>query len=343
MSVTEFTPEEQAVLDEGRLWPRFLLFPVGVVAGYWALVTAWPTPHWMFQAFWVVFVAYSLFCSGACFHETVHQTINGSRTFNIWLGRAVGTFLTVPYSVYRESHIRHHAYLNQPADWELWPYSDPNASLTFRRIFVWFDLLAGIVVTPYIYGRIFFHRNSPITSPSLRLTIRREYRAILVFWGAVGLFIAWLVARGVSFDFRAVWLLPLWLSGVLQSGRKLTEHLGMASYDPLLGTRTVIGPGRLTRWSTYFNFDIFVHGPHHRHPREAHHRLTRRMAEYVDANPETAYPVYSTYWRATWSMLPALFRNPGVGMNAGAPPPPKWKAADVQTFVADVSKEILVP
>ena len=44
---------------------------------------------------------------------------------SIWTGRLLGTMMFTPYTAYREVHIRHHAYLNTPRDWELWPYSDP--------------------------------------------------------------------------------------------------------------------------------------------------------------------------------------------------------------------------
>ena len=67
-------------------------------------------------------------------------------------GRVIGTMIGVPYSIYRESHIRHHAYLNKPYDWELWPYSDPKASLWFRRVFVWFDLFLGMLGAMATYG-----------------------------------------------------------------------------------------------------------------------------------------------------------------------------------------------
>ena len=46
------------------------------------------------------------------------------------------------------------------------------------------------------------------------------------------------------------------IAGVLQTMRKLTEHLGMASYDPPLGTRAVIGQNWLTRLGSFMNFDI---------------------------------------------------------------------------------------
>ena len=57
----------------------------------------------------------------------------------------------------------------------------------------------------------------------------------------------------------------------------------MAVFDPLLGTRTVVGTGVLTRASSFLNF--------------------------------------WSYAAAVWAMLPHLFRDPGCGVNAGAAPP----------------------
>jgi hypothetical protein len=101
----------------------------------------------------------------------------------------------------------------------------------------------------------------------------------------------------------------------------------------------VLGDGWLTRFLTYVNFDIFVHGPHHRHPRVAHNELRSKMIQYFKQNPDLRYPVYKSYWRATYAMLPNLFRTPGCGMNVGAAAPEKQ--ADVSDFVADVSAQVL--
>jgi fatty acid desaturase len=152
-------------------------------------------------------------------------------------------------------------------------------------------------------------------------------------WGTIAYYGAWI-------GYLKVWVIPTIISGIIQTGRKLTEHLGMASYDPLLGTRTVMGTSWSTKLGAYLNFDIFLHGPHHRHPRMAHNKLAKKMRAYVTSDPGTDYPIYSKYWSATWAMLPILFKNPGVGMNIGAAPPEKVKDGDVQNFVGDVSEEV---
>lgn len=299
--------------------PHILVFPA-VACGMWMIYHPWPTGGPLATAFWIGVTGYALLSLSSCFHETSHQTFSRWPWLSIWLGRLIGTVLVVPYTVYRESHVRHHAYLNTPADWELWPYSDPKASLTYRRVFVWLDLFLGALTTPYIYGRIFFHKDSPLTSKKIRRTIWMEYGLIAAAWTAFLLTLDYFHVLRSSY---AQWVLAMLVMTFLQTGRKLTEHLGMKSYDPILGTRTVVGSNWITRWTTYLQFDIFIHGPHHRHPRLAHGLLEEKMEQYIDSHRDVDVPVFSSYWQATADMLPSMWHTPGVGMNAGAPLPEK--------------------
>ena len=317
--------------------PRFVFAPFGIIAIV-ALIMEWPNGTWPVQLAWIGVASYVNFCWTSCFHEAAHQTLCGSRRFSICVGRAVGTLILVPYNTYRESHIRHHAYLNKPTDWELWPYSDPTSPLWFRRMFCWLEVPFGAFTSPIAYGRLYFHKNSPLTNSKMRRTIGREYLAILLVWGSAFGLVAYTSSWRI---FLMVWVIPHLITGVYQTFRKFTEHLGMQSYDPLLGTRTVIGTNWVTRLLTYLNFDIFVHGPHHRHPRYRHEQLCDKMDEYQNENPETSYPVFTTYWRAILHTLPAVLANPGVGMNAGAPAPADEKPHGIEEFSTDVTAEIL--
>ena len=309
----------------------------GGVIGIVALGLQWPEPTLAWQVFWTVFTAYCMFCWTSCFHETVHQTLTPNRQTSIWLGRLLGTAIFVPYSVYRESHIRHHAYLNKPTDWELWPYSDPKSGLWFRRVFVWFDLVFGVFSAMLTYGRIVWHPDSPIRDKALRRTIYREYAFVVFFWGA--LFTTFTLTDSWMGYVRA-WLIPSAVAGIFQSIRKLTEHLGMASYDPMVGTRTVVGSNWFTRMCTYLNFDIFVHGPHHRHPLVPHRTLKQKMKEYVERQPELQYPMFRTYGGAILDTIPFMFRNPGVGINICGVAPEREKK-QTENFVSDVVEEVL--
>ena len=336
MSHTEFTSEELHALDEASSWPRFLLFPGLAVSGYVCFVCRLGGDSLAVQTAWILFVGYCCFCVGGVLHETVHQTLGSRRWANLWGGRLVGTLLFIPYSVYRETHIRHHAYMNTPEDWELWPYACPHASLGFRRAFAWFDIFGAALSAPIIYGRIYFSRNSPL-SRQARATITREYVALAAFWGVAAMIVMGLaMLNGVQLRrFDPVWLLPLPVAGAFNTLRKFTEHLGMASYDPILGTRTVIGSNWITRWCSYFNFELFVHGPHHRFPRAPHNQLSARLNEYQRQRPDIVVPLFSTYFAALFDMLPCLLRNPGIGVNVGGEVRYRHKRG-VENFASEV-------
>jgi fatty acid desaturase len=336
MSTTAFTLDEQKAIEEKGFVLRMACLPAAAI-GLYFLAWPWPADTWPVNVLWTIVTAYFLFCWTSCFHETAHQSLTRWRWLDIAIGRFLGTVMFVPYTVYREAHVRHHAYVNRPNDWELWPYSNPNCSRTFRRAFVFLDIVLGFLVSPFIYSRIFFHPDSPLKSPAIRRTIRFEYFGIILFWGYV---FGKLTYTGTWQTYVHVWLAPHMIAGVMQTMRKLTEHLGMASYDPMLGTRTVIGTNWITRFGSFMNFDIFVHGPHHRHPRLAQNQLKDKMDEYLSNHPGTNYPVYSSYVRATTAMLPYLFMNPGIGMNVGAAPPGQARVVEITNFPADVVREV---
>jgi len=286
-------------------WRLLALLPLSIAL----IVLCWRgMPIWLEVAA-VAWTAYFFLCVASLFHEFTHR--HDHLRCRIW-ARAIGSLILIPATAYRETHVRHHAYLNRPLDWELWPYSDPRCSRLFRRAFAWIDLLAGYVTAPFIYGRIYWHPRSPLSAASRR-AIAWEYVAVAAFWSAALTMIA---VFGEWNGFLRAWVLPWWLAGMLQTGRKFTEHLGLSSFDPLQGTRTVFGTGPLTRICSYLNSDIFIHGPHHRTPRVTADELHAFAAE-LQRRDGPALPFYSTYAAATWDMLPHLLANPGVGENAG--------------------------
>jgi fatty acid desaturase len=282
----------------------FLLFPsiTGITVCWYG---TWP---WL-EAVIVAWTSYFFLCGTSMFHEFTHRHTHPR--CRGW-ARVIGTLILIPATAYRESHVRHHAYLNKPVDWELWPYSDPQRSRLFRIVFAWIDLFAGFLTSPLIYGRIYWHRHSPLP-PKSRTAIAWEYLGILVFWGAA---LAIIGSCSQWTGFLRAWVLPWGLAGILQTGRKFTEHLGMSSYDPLRGTRTVYGGGLLTRVCSYLNADIFIHGPHHRSPKvtaDELHAFARSLQQQTGEDP---LPFFTSYAAATRNMLPHLLLNPGVGENA---------------------------
>jgi fatty acid desaturase len=317
-NATDHTPTQ----NSHRVAPRFLLFPIGAAAGQLMLMLWGPELSWSGQLLAIAAVSYFWFNVAGSFHEVAHHTLFRSVRANVWLGRAIGTFVLIPYTAYKETHRLHHAYLNTPDDTELWPYCDPTWSRRSRQIFAWIDIAFALITTPIIYGRVAWMSNSRLR-PDVRRTIRREYAGILAVWTAVLGLIVWRLAAGTLHPamFHPLWLSPLVISYGLNTLRKFTEHLGLASFDPVLGTRTVIGPSLVTRISSYFNFDIYIHGPHHRYPKAQHYELPQKLRELQAARPE-GMPVFPTYRAAMLDMFPSLLQNPAVGHNVTSAEPP---------------------
>lgn len=90
-----------------RILLRMLAFPFIAVIGQ--AVWMWffdPTDVWA-SAVWIPVLAYCWFCIGGLSHEVVHENLPiGNRTGHI-AARVIGVLLWIPYSVYREVHMRH--------------------------------------------------------------------------------------------------------------------------------------------------------------------------------------------------------------------------------------------
>ncbi|MDA7504164.1 fatty acid desaturase [bacterium] len=299
---------------EKILWPRFILFPVLAIAAYPFFIMGIGGETWYVQTGWVLFLTYCWFCVGGAFHETVHETLFKNGAINRWYGRVLGWMVGIPYTVYRESHRRHHAYLNTPDDYELWPYSDPSTSLWFRRSFLWIDLLFGVVTAPHIYGRIFLN-NDPRLSKKVRRTILLEYLALLVYWALALSVIFYFLKKpdGTYHKFQWIWILPLVLSPMVNTARKFVEHLGMQSTNPVLGTRTVVSNNWIESWLGYFNFDIAIHGPHHRYPKARHYELEAKLVDCIEKHPEEQVPVFSSYLTAFIDSAKCFWNAPQTG------------------------------
>lgn len=295
-------------------WPRFLLFPLIAVIGYAGLVWEVEQHSLWIAAGWVAILSYCWFCLAGSFHEAAHGSLFRNHFINEAYGQTVGVLILIPFSTFRATHRMHHAYMNTPKDYELWPYSNPNASLGFRRAFVWLDLFFGVFTAPFIYGRISFTKTARLT-PAEKKWIPREYAFMALFWTSVIIAVGLLIHYGyyqpeLSHTFL---LLPLIISPMINTLRKFTEHVGMESTDPVQGTRTVCGKHWLTTACSYFLFDISVHGPHHRYPKVRGGNLKSKLKEMQQKDPARDIPVFSSYYQALMHTLPLLWTNPAVG------------------------------
>ncbi|MFV0445245.1 MAG: fatty acid desaturase family protein [Planctomycetaceae bacterium] len=299
----------------GRFWLRFLLFPVGSFAGGAILASGLLAGLPAMQACCAFIVGCCGFCVAGSFHEAVHQTLFASPRANVLYGRAVGILVLIPYTAFRETHRTHHAYLNSRQDFELWPYSDPTTSRAFRRGFMLSEFLLGWLASPLIFSRILW-ANPRGLDRETRTILIREYLVMAAFWIIVVSGGIWLVQtqRLSGRLILMAYLIPSMIAPAINSLRKFIEHLGLESEDPMHGTRSVLGPGRLTRLASYFNFDLAIHGPHHRYPRASHEQLPELLRQLERrGNSEQSPPVFSSFSRALLDLLPTLWQAPGVG------------------------------
>ena len=301
-----------------KTFSRFLAFPILACAGQWWWMAHYSPTNLMASAIWIPLLTFSWFCIGGVSHELVHGNLKLNRSLEIGIARVIGTVLGIPFTVYREVHMRHHAYLNTPLDWEMWPYGDPDVSLRFRRVFVWFDVVFAVIATPIIWGRICYSADSPVAA-DIRRTMRREYLAVAIFWSIVIGTGIW-VHRTGRFEFlpeHLTFAAPALLATICNGIRKMMDHVGTRSFDPLHGTRTIIGKTFFTRVLSYFNFDLAIHGPHHRFPKLDHSLLQERMSDIASDNPDQTYIVFPSFTSAIVDTFRAVINNPGVGLNAG--------------------------
>lgn len=297
-----------------RLLPRLLAFPFAAILGQavWMLSSAAYSP--IAIAVWVPVLSYCWFCVNGISHELIHENLPVPQRFGRLMARLIGIPIWIPRRVYKEVHMRHHAYLNTPLDFELWPYSDPNASLRFRRAFVWFDVLLGYFATPWIWGRICFSKDSPASVEAKR-EMRFEYAITAFAWALTVAAGAWLHATGrFAFAWRQlVFALPVVFAANMNSVRKMIEHVGTSSVDPIHGTRTIVGNSLLTRLYQYLSFDLAVHGPHHRYPKLDHRQLANRMHEIQQQRPDENCLVFDSVRAALADTVRSMWKNPAVG------------------------------
>jgi len=273
-----------------------------------SLATGWPSAHPLWLAAIIVGLAYTQHCWTIIFHEDAHYSLYQAKWHNRFNGNIVGTLLMIPFDVFRNAHMRHHAHMNTPEDYEVWPYSDPKTSLKFRRLFLVFDILFGAWVDPYIYNRIFFVKDSPIRDPRTRRTIKLQFLGIALFWGTVLGFVTYFHWWP---KFLVVYVIPAWLTGMIQTTRKLIEHLGLPAGDPMGGARTILPKNWLGKMAGWTSFHIEAHGLHHAYPQMPHNHLEKAMELTETSSPDLIFP---NYWRAFLHTLPH-FRHPAVGEN----------------------------
>ncbi len=284
--------------------------PMLNVTLFWLLmgvaIAAWNVGWWPITVLCWLPMAHFGHAVLLAFHEAVHYTLAKSRVFNEFRGFMIGATVGVPLSVYRQVHLYHHANLSTPTDIELWPYNDPQYSLTFRRFCAFMEISLAFFWTPLVFFRGVLVDRKMKRSVALRIV--GEYILLVAMWAVV---LTVVHLNGWWPQFLVGYLIPAMGAALFQTLRKFTEHMGLVGRTPLTLSRTVVDPTPLGRLIAASMLNVCYHGTHHRFGKLAYYDLppATDRAYKLESTPE---PIYATYWSAFWAMVPTL-RDPKCG------------------------------
>lgn len=302
------------MLSESQLWPRFLIFPIVALLGHLAMMYWWSDLSLSVKIASIFLLTFSWYCISGCMHEMGHMTLLKNNANSLILGRLIGMILVIPFTCFRATHLTHHAKMCTSEDFELWPYCKPKYSVTFLRMFCVFDLLLGTLSAPIIYSRIFWKSKSPLTQLE-SAGVKFEYMLSVLFWGAITSIVLYVTMTDKVSSGRLSlwWFAPLAFAATLNTLRKLIEHVGLSSFDPMFGTRTIQPTNPISRLISFGNFDLNLHGPHHRHGMAKHSELSVKLAETLENQPDVRKLVFHSYSGAALHTLKCVFISPRVG------------------------------
>lgn len=256
----------------------------------------------------VLMAAHLMHGTAVGFHEATHGLLRKNRTFNEFDGVLLGVFSFMSFSLYRAAHQLHHMHLATEKDEELWPFIHPGTPRWMRVAAAVLELTFGLFFLPLLFLRIFLRKNSPIRARRVRVRIWKELILMVVVWAAVLSAVAWF---GVWKYFFALYLIPAFIAGNLQSWRKYIEHVGMTGSTVNSSTRNIVAntwPGKVVAFTLLHEP---YHGLHHMHSGIPHAHLPPRAAELQPRTPEEKAP-FPSYSHALLDLLRNL-PDPQVG------------------------------
>jgi fatty acid desaturase len=257
-------------------------------------VSYWPLLLLIWPALGTIMFVFSL-----AFHDASHGRFHPVHSLNEGFGHIVGTMGFTPLHVYRFAHARHHAQLARCSDPELWPYNSPAVARPWRVAAALAEIALGFIYTPLLFLR------SVLVG---KLTARER---TLIIRGYVGCFAVWTVVLVTAHTFN-MWrpllvgsLVPLAISGVLQTLNKFEQHLGLHGYTVLGLTRTVVDRHRYSEVISAAMLYNDYHGTHHRYAKIPYYHLPS-ATPFALAGAREQAPVYPSIIAAFVDMLRCL-------------------------------------
>jgi fatty acid desaturase len=317
-----------AQLHEFEHWPARWVWPLAAALfAMQAVAVALPASYWpLLLVLWPA-IGTILFVFTLAFHDASHGRFHPVHWLNEAYGHIVGTLGFTPLAVYRYAHARHHAQLARPGDPELWPFNSPSVPRVLRMMAAIAEILFGFLYTPLL-----FLRSVLVGNPTTR-----ERKLIIRGYITCGLF--WLAGFALIYLLN-LWrpvvvgtLVPLAISGMLQTLNKFEQHLGLHGQSVIGLTRTVVDRNRTTELISAAMLYNDYHGTHHRYARIPYYHLPQ-ATPFALATTNEHCPVYSNIGQALLDML-ACLGDPKAG--------PQWIAAEEETRLAGSSAAWTVP
>lgn len=271
------------------------------VGAVWAFHSGW------FAALVLVWIASTVVAHNKliAFHEATHGLLQPIPWLNELIGQIIGCASLVPLTAFRIVHAQHHAYLGTERDMEFWPFVDPAVPLWRRRLAIIAELLFGYFYDPaVILHGVCVARDVPAAQ---RRKAAVEYIVGGLFWVSLAVVLTWF---GWWPEFCVAYFIPAYFAGLLNSWRRMIEHLGMLGDTVETRSRTIVPAGRIAAALSASVLHIDHHGTHHRYGRIPYYHLPEATRVMHEVNGEQA--VFPSYWSALRDMLPHV-ANPRIG------------------------------
>jgi len=275
----------------------------------------------VYKEWWVASVILMLFLSHLmhalliAFHEASHGYLRKHKWANEIDGILVGILSYIPFTLYRALHQKHHMHLATEKDVELWPFVETDCPRWKRRFVAFLELNFGLFFTPYLFLRVFFQKDSPVTNKKVRKRIWKEIALCAGFWIVT---ISIVAAFNLWPWFFFLYFMPAFIAGNLQSWRKYIEHVGLSGNTSRSATRSIIADSWMGRAVSLTLLHEPLHGIHHVKMTMPHYELPRHTdwLEPTDEGDTRPYPNY----RTAFTDLMRELRDPKVGG--------QWESAD---------------
>jgi fatty acid desaturase len=301
---TATTRADIAEMHQFEHWPIRWIWPMAAaLVGLQLLAARQSQECWLLLLAICPAISAIMFIFVLSFHDASHGRLYPLDWLNELHGHLVGTFSLTPLAVYRYAHARHHAQLGHERHPEFWPINSPGVARPLRQAAA--EILLAVVYTPLLFLRSVVVGD---VSPRERRLIIHGYVICAATWAAI-FFALNYFALWHEFVFTSI--VPMTISGTLQTLNKFEQYVGLHGETILGLTRTVVDVHPATELVSVAMLFNDYHGTHHRYAKIPYYHLPH-ATPYTLAGAREHCPVFPSVLCVTLDMLRCL-TDPKVG------------------------------